>query len=119
MSPRSVSRAAVHWLDSRQAARIVWLVAVLALGMCVWLGLKQFDLTRCQAAYAEASNTSQRARAEAAEKDRQAQDLLFDAIADNPRAAIDALRAYNSAREAADRQRAQNPIPPAPSTNCG
>ncbi len=119
MSPRRISGAVVNWLDSRQAARTVWIVAVLALGLCVWLGLKQFDLTRCQAAYAEASNASQRARAEAAEVDRRAQDQLFDAIADDPRAAIVALRTYNAQREEADAKRAKNPIPPAPSTNCG
>lgn len=119
MTVRTAGRAAVDWLDSRQAARIVWVVAVLALGLCVWLGLEQNELTRCQAAYAEASNASQRARAEAAELDRRAQDQLFDAIADNPRAAIDSLRSYNATRAEADRRRAANPVPPAPSTNCG
>jgi hypothetical protein len=116
MSPTML---AIRWLDSRAAARLVWIVALAALLLCVGLGIKQFQLTTCQARYAEASNASQRARADAAEVDRQAQDQLFRSIADNPRAALDAVQAYNRSRASADAQRAQNPIPPAPSTNCG
>lgn len=119
MSPKRIGRAAVHWLDSRMASRTVWLVAVVTLGLCLVLGFKQYNLTQCQAAYAEASNTSQRARAAAAETDRQAQDTLFQQIADQPRDSIKALREYNQSRADANAQRAKNPIPPAPSTNCG
>lgn len=119
MSPRKIGRAAVRWLDSRDAARTVWLIATLTLVLCLVLAVKQYSLTKCQAAYAEASNASQRARAQAAEKDRQAQDQLFQAIADRPREAIVALRSYNDLRAVADAQRAKNPVPPAPSTNCG
>jgi len=97
----------------------VWLVAVVSLLLCGVLAVKQYDLTRCQAAYADASNASQRARAAAAELDRRAQDAMFDAIAENPRTAFATLRAYNESRRVADEQRARNPIPPAPSTNCG
>lgn len=116
MSP--ISRT-VAWLDSRLATRIVQLVAVVALLLSVWFGVQQYQLTKCQARYAEASNASQRARAQASEVDRQAQDALFKAVADNPRTAIAAIRAYNTARAEADSQRAANPIPPPPSTNCG
>jgi hypothetical protein len=119
VTTKKMSRAAVNWLDSRQAARLVWLVAVATLSLCAVLAVKQYHLTRCQAAYAEASNASQRARAEAAETDRRAQDTLFQAIADQPREAIVALRKYNESRAIADEQRAKNPVPPAPSTNCG
>lgn len=119
MSPKMMSRAAVNWLDSRQAARTVWIVAVATLALCAVLAVKQYHLTRCQAAYAEASNTSQRARAEAAELDRQAQDRLFQSIADKPRSAIESLRIYNEQRAQANAQRAKNPIPAPPSTNCG
>jgi hypothetical protein len=115
----AIPRRLVAWLDSRQAARVVWLVALLALCVSVWFGSQQYQLTRCQARYAEVSNTSQRARAEAAEKDRRAQDQLFQSIADEPGSAISSLRSYNESRMAADKQRAANPIPPPPSTNCG
>jgi len=109
----------VDWLDSRQAARIIQVVAVVALVLSVWFGIQQYQLTKCQASYAEASNASQRARADAAEVDRKAQDALFKAVADNPRTAVPAIREYNDARAEADKQRAANPIPPAPSTKCG
>lgn len=108
-----------RWLDSDQANRIGKIMAVVALTASLILGYAVYRQNQCQAAYAAASNTSQRARAEAAEKDRKAQDILFQAIADNPRQAIVSLREYNTARQAADAQRASNPIPPAPSTRCG
>jgi hypothetical protein len=110
---------AVSWLDSRQAARVVQGIALLALLLSVFFGVQQYHLTQCQARYAEVSNASQRARSEAADVDRKAQDALFRAVADNPRTAIGAIRAYNDSRSQADRQRAANPVPPPPSTNCG
>ncbi len=109
----------VVWLDSRQAARIVQAIALLALVLSVWFGIQQYQLTKCQARYAEVSNASQRARAQAADVDRRAQDSLFRAVADNPKTAIAEIRAYNLSRADADRQRAANPVPPPPSTNCG
>jgi hypothetical protein len=117
--PTKMRRATVAWLDSRHAARTVQVVAVLALFLSVWFGVQQYQLTACQAKYAEVSNASQRARARAAEVDRQAQDALFVQVAEQPRNAISAIRAYNASRAEADRQRAANPIPPPPSTKCG
>lgn len=119
MTPQRIGRGIVGWLDSKEAARTVWILALGALALCVGLGVKQVQLTTCQARYADASNVSQRARAEAADVDRKAQDQLFRAIAADPRDAITAVRTYNQARATADAQRARNPIPPAPSTNCG
>ena len=107
------------WFDSSAAERIGKVMAAVALLLSLVVGGLQYRLTRCQAAYAEASNTSQRARAEAAELDRQAQDRMFDAIADRPRDSIAEIRAYRDTRRAANEQRERNPIPPAPSTNCG
>ena len=110
---------AKRWLDSRGADRAGKVLAAIALALSIGLGFAVYQQTQCQADYAAASNASQRARAAAAETDRQAQDILFKAIADNPRGAIAALREYNASREAADAQRERNPIPPAPSTRCG
>jgi hypothetical protein len=109
----------VRWLGSRQADIAGKTMAAVALLLSLGIGVVQLRLTQCQARYAEVSNASQRARAEAAEQDRRAQDAMFDAIADQPRQAVTAVRAYRDLRRAADAQRAQNPIPPAPSTNCG
>ncbi|MET0419321.1 MAG: hypothetical protein ABW022_25185 [Actinoplanes sp.] len=119
MTVTRARQATIAWLDSRQAARLVWLVALITLVACGVLAWKQYNLTTCQAKYAEASNASQRARAEAAEVDRRAQDRLFQSIAANPRSAVESLREYNATRAEADKRRAQNPVPPAPSTNCG
>jgi uncharacterized protein HemX len=111
--------SAKRWLDSRAADRAGKVFAAVALSVSLVLGYAVYQQNRCQAAYAAAANASQRARSEAAEKDRQAQDILFKAIADRPREAISALREYNTARDEADAQRDQNPVPPAPSTRCG
>jgi uncharacterized protein HemX len=77
----------MRWLDSRQADRAGKLLAVVALTASLILGYAVYQQNRCQAAYAVASNASSQGRAEAAEKDRQAQDLLFRAIANSPRTA--------------------------------
>jgi len=110
---------AKRWLDSRGADRAGKVLAVVAMTLSLVLGYAVYRQTRCQADYAAASNASTRARAEAAETDRTAQDTLFRAIADHPREAIAAVRQYNGARAQADAQRARNPIPPPPSTACG
>lgn len=110
---------AKRWLDSRAADRAGKVFAAVALTLSLVLGYAVFRQNVCQADYAAASNANQRARADAADVDRKAQDAMFDAIADNPRNAITAIRAYRDQRRAADAQRAQNPIPPPPSTRCG
>lgn len=119
---RSLVAAAVRvktWLESRQA-NLAWkAMALAALLLSVAIGVQQIRMTGCQARYNEASNISQRARAEAAATDRVAIDALLVAVADNPRSAIDAVRAYNESRRQADVQRAQNPVPPPPSETCG
>jgi hypothetical protein len=108
-----------RWLDSPAADRAWKLASAVALSLSMVLGYAVYQQNRCQAAYAEASNASQRARAEAAEVDRLAHDAMFNAIADDPSGSISAIRAYRDSRAAANAQRARNPIPPAPSTNCG
>lgn len=115
----AAARRAVAWLDSRTADRIVKAMAVIALVVSMGLLVKHYQLTNCLARYNEQSNASQRARADAADTDRAAQDKLFLQIADDPRHAFDKVRAYNISRAAADAQRASNPIPPPPSETCG
>lgn len=107
------------WLESRQA-NMVWKgMALAALLLSVVIGVQQIRMTGCQARYNEASNISQRARAEAAATDREALDRMLLAVADDPRSAIVAIRAYNESRRQADVQRAANPVPPPPSETCG
>lgn len=112
-------RAVVAALDSRRAFRLVQLMAAVALGLSLWIGVQQYRMTRCQAAYNEASATSTRARSAAAESDRQALDDLMRTVAEQPRGAIQAVREYNAVRRMTDGQRAANPLPPPPSETCG
>jgi hypothetical protein len=113
------ARHTVAWLDSRHATRATQALAALALLLSLWFGAQQYQLTTCQAAYNEVSNQSQRARAEAAATDRAALRALMTSVANSPRTSIAEIRRYNQALDAADRQRAANPVPPPPSTNCG
>lgn len=115
----SAGRRIVTWFDSITATRVVKIMALTALVVSIYASVGQYRLTACVARYNERSNVSQRARAEAAETDRQAQDVLFRAIADDPRHAIDRIRAYNESRATADAQRASNPVPAPPSETCG
>lgn len=111
--------AVVRWLDG-PLANIIWKgMALIALVLSVAIGVRQFQMTQCQARYNEASNVSQRARSEAAEQDRQAQDAMFKAIAKDPKSTIVLLNGYLEDRAAANAQRAQNPVPPPPSETCG
>lgn len=115
----NLRRAMVAALDSRRAFRLVQLMAAAALLLSVWVGWQQYRMTKCQARYNEASATSTRARAAAAEADRQALDSLMLAVAEQPRGAIQAVREYNAVRRVTDQQRAANPLPPPPSQTCG
>lgn len=109
----------VRWLASRQADAAWKIMALVALVLSVGIGARQYQMTACQARYAEVSNASQRARAEAATADREALDRLLQVVADDPDGAITAVREYNSARSVADEQRASHPVPPPPSGACG
>jgi len=106
-------------LTSTTADMAVKIVAVVALTLSVYIGVQQRQLTQCLAEYNEASNRSQAARYAAAEQDRQAQDVLFRSIGEQPRAGIEALRQYNESREKANETRRANPLPAPPSQRCG
>jgi hypothetical protein len=115
----TAARTVAGWLASRQADITGKIMAAVALVLSVFVAVQQYDMTACQARYNEASNTSTRARAEAAEADRRALDELLQVVADNPDAALNAIRRYNMTRRAADEQRARNPVPPSPQETCG
>ena len=115
----TAARTVAGWLASRQADITGKIMAVVALLLSVFVAVQQWDMTACQARYNEASNASTRARAEAAEADRQALDQLLQVVADNPDAALSAVREYNMSRRAADEQRRANPVPPSPQETCG
>jgi hypothetical protein len=105
-------------LDSRTADRTVRIIAVLALLLSVWVGVRQWRFTQCVADYNDASNSATAARTIAADQDRQAQDQMFRAIAADPTTGLDQIRQYNDLRARADEARRQNPQPAPPSQRC-
>lgn len=109
----------VRWLSSRMADVLWKIMALVALVVSLAIGVRQFQMTACQARFNEASNASTRARAEAAEVDRRAVDDLMRSVAAHPREALEAIGRYNSARALGNEQRAANPVPPPPSDTCG
>jgi hypothetical protein len=72
----------------------------------------------CFEKYVEAAAISTQARAAAAEQDRQSQDRLFQDVAAHPDTAFNYIQDYNLARVITDQQRADNPVPAAPSQAC-
>lgn len=109
---------------SRWLTWIVVIASFASLGMSWYAGAQRAEYAHCQAAVNDALIHSQQARAAAAEQDRQAMDDLVAGVLTasetrDPRASLAALRAYVTARAAADAQRAANPIPVPPSQTCG
>lgn len=117
------------WLDSRQAFRMVQIVALVALVLSVYVGVKQYRLASCLASYNDRSAKATAARTVAAERDRNAQDAMWQAFADagDPQKVPPAqASAYAKAafekflkdRAQANEQRAKNPLPAPPSQVC-
>lgn len=121
------ARSLKDWLDSATATRIMKAIALISLLVGLGVAVKTQQLAQCQAAYAEASNAASRQRNEAAEADRKALDDMVYAIvsaggrppAEAGAVVGQALKSYLSARELADKRRAENPLPAPPSTTCG
>lgn len=124
-----VAKRAWVWLDSPAARRVMTLLAVASMGLSVFVLAKQYQLTDCLAAYNDRSAQATGARTEAAERDRSAQDRMWQAFADagDPaKVPPDQAQAYAKAaferflkdRAEANKQRAQNPLPAPPSQVC-
>lgn len=105
-------------LDSTTVELALRLAAIVALCATAFIGIQQQQQRECLDRYAAESAQSQKARAAAAEIDRQAVDGLMLSVAQNPRQAFTAITDYNTARQAANAQRAENPIPDPPATVC-
>lgn len=117
------------WLDSKAVTRAIQVVAILSLLSAFFVGLRQYKLADCLADFADRNAKATSARADAAERDRLAQDRLWQAFADAtnpqkvpPAQAGDHVRKafaqFLQDREAANKQRAQNPPPPPPAQVC-
>lgn len=147
-SARTWTERADAVLSSPTARLASVAVALIALILAGYVGVKQWETNRCLAVYADASARSTQARSDAAaqdrkadnadrvadEQDRQAFKVLVNAIAVQDQAAsktaflalvntyktTDAERAATAkTRAATERQRAANPVPPPPSLKCG
>lgn len=122
-------------MDRRSAGWALLVASLLALIMSVWSGIQTQVAVRCQATVNEAQVASQRARAAAAEQDRQADraesttmaELIHDVFSAKTQAEVQRAYATYTAnmsaiadqRAAAEAQRKANPLPPLPSETCG
>ncbi len=113
--------------DWGEVATRVALVAVVLVGTAVVAGWKEFS--ECVADYQDKAAAATRARAAAADTDRQAEDDMWQAFADAgdptkvPPAeaqayAKKAFQAFLKQRADARRQRAASPLPAGPSNTC-
>lgn len=122
-----VAERAKNWLDSPTMDRVFKVIALASLLAALFVGVRQYELTNCLAAYNEASNANQQLRGQAAAEERSALDAWIAAVDDARRqpaaGARDALdRAFDSYREARARiegKRSVAPIPGPPSQTCG
>ena len=123
----TATERAKSWLDSEGVTRAIKLVAVLSLMASMFVGVQQYQLTYCLAAYNEASNANQQLRAGAAAEEREALDQLISAIdearslpAGQGKAALDiAFDDYRETRARIEGKREVSPIPGPPSQTCG
>lgn len=106
------------WLDAPVVTRLIQIIAIASLLLAIGVGVKQYSLADCLADYNDAYSKVQGARLDAAEQDRRAQDRMFEAVANDPRNAIPAIRSYTTSRAAADEQRKRNPLPQPPKVSC-
>lgn len=123
----AVARRARHWLDGEGVTRAIKIVAIISLLASLSVGVRQYELTACLAAYNDAANGVQQFRAGVASEERDALDrwiLAVDEVRSLPpavaRAAFDkAFIDYRQARARIEAQRQTAPIPPPPSQTCG
>lgn len=112
-----------NWLESPGINRVFQIIAVVSLLIGLSVGLKQYQLTACLAAYNEATSQSTQLRSVAAEADRQALDEMIRTISNaqqtGDKAAIgSALTTYLTTRARSDGQREGKPLPAPPSQTC-
>lgn len=107
-------------LDSRAMTRVVQLIAFLSLLLSLGVGAKQYALADCLARYNDEAAASQKARAQAAEEDRQAVDTMVKSVVNSHSRAESraALLAYVNTRAVNDEKRRANPAPVGPSELC-
>src|SRR5688572_6430424 len=75
-----VAERAKHWLDNPAMDRVFKVIALVSLLAALFVGVKQYELTACLAAYNEAANENTQLRGRAAAEERDALDQLIASI---------------------------------------
>lgn len=114
----ATARGIRNWLNSSAADAVVRVIAVVALGLSVFVAVQQYSLTACLKDYNDAAAKSSAAARQAAEDDRKAENLLWNTVAKNPRSAFPAVLKYNQSRLDAEQKRKDSPPPEPPSEFC-
>lgn len=113
-------RTAQRWLGASRPEIVTRVGLGLMLAALIWTVRADQIEDACLERYAEASARGTVQRAQAAAEDRAALDKMVDAVI-NAKSAGDsraALLAYQETRRAADKLRAEHPVPPPPSQVC-
>lgn len=105
-------------LSSRAVEATIRVLVVISFFGMIYVGGREYVLSRCLASYDNAVAKVNAQRASAADQDRAAEDNLFRSIANDPRAGVSALQAYNQQRAEANKTRASNSPPSPPSQRC-
>jgi hypothetical protein len=122
-----VAERAKNWLDNPAMDRVFKVIALVSLLAALFVGVRQYELTACLAAYNEATNANTQLRAQAAQEERENLDAMISAIAEaptlpaaaRPAAFQNALSEYLRSRAYIDGKREVMPIPAPPSQTCG
>lgn len=109
---------AINVLNSRVVEAAIRVLVVVSFFGMIYVGGREYVLSRCLASYDNAVAKTNALRLGAADQDRAAQDALFQSIAKDPRSAVQALQAYNEQRAQANKKRADNTAPAPPSQRC-
>ncbi|TAK89378.1 MAG: hypothetical protein EPO06_12005 [Burkholderiaceae bacterium] len=124
-----IVHATKKWLSSRAAIALAQFVALAALILSVFIGVQWRNFVNCLANYNDQYAAVTATRAAAADRDRAAEDAMWQAFQDagNP-AKVPPAQARQYAREAFDRylaarqqardDRARNPLPSPPKQAC-
>lgn len=109
----------LYALDAMWGHRVVaFLVIVSSVGV-IWLGIEDNRQTECNARYNEHQARSQQARSLAADRDRQALEVLVRSLVDdNTGDGREQVEKYLAAIDANNEERRRNPVPPPPPDLC-
>jgi hypothetical protein len=114
-----VPKRILYALDALWGHRAVAVLVLLSSAGVIWLGVADRQQSECNARYNERQAHSQRARAAAADADREALNTLVRSLVDdNPSDGREQVRRYLEAIDRTNAERERNPVPPPPPDLC-